>query len=33
MAIGLPVLGDGWVRIEIGELGVPHGVDTFKLAT
>jgi hypothetical protein len=32
-AIGLPVEGDGWWRIEIGDEGVPHGVVGLRVAT
>lgn len=32
MGMGLPVEGEGWWRIEIGEDGVPHGVSTFRVA-
>ena len=30
---GLPVDGDGWWRIDIGEEGVPHGVVGVRVAT
>lgn len=32
-AIGLPVEGEGWCRIEIGDEGVPHGVEGLRDAT
>lgn len=31
--MGLPVAGEGWCRIEIGEDGVPHGVVGLSVAT
>lgn len=31
--MGLPVEGDGWWRIDIGEEGVPHGVVGLRDAT
>lgn len=31
--MGLPVEGEGWWRMEIGEEGVPHGVVGFNVAT
>ena len=30
--IGLPVVGDGCCRMEIGEDGFPHGVSTSRVA-
>lgn len=33
MAMGLPVLGEGWCRIEMGEEVLPQGVDMSRLAT
>jgi hypothetical protein len=32
IGIGLPVVGDGWCRMEIGEDGDPQGVCTFRVA-
>jgi len=33
MAMGLPVLGEGWCRIEMGEEVLPHGVEMSRFAT
>jgi hypothetical protein len=30
MGIGLPVDGEGWCRMEMGDDGSPHGVSTFS---
>jgi len=32
MGIGLPVVGEGWWRIDIGEDGDPHGVSMLSVA-
>jgi hypothetical protein len=32
MGIGLPVWGEVWWRMEMGEDGAPHGVLMFKVA-
>lgn len=32
MGIGLPVVGEGCCRIEMGEEGAPHGVSTWRVA-
>jgi len=32
MGMGLPVVGEGWCRMEIGEEGVPQGVLRVSVA-